>query len=64
MIRPGPTGCRSAAASALHQKALKFQRSRAPKAVNCKRLLGGTWSIGLQALFTNTFRLAYVTLTL
>ncbi len=26
---------------AQHQKALKYQRSRAPKAVNCKRLLGG-----------------------
>jgi len=26
---------------ALHQKALKCQRSRAPKAVSCKRLFGG-----------------------
>jgi hypothetical protein len=26
----------------LHQKALKCQRSRAPKAVSCKRVLGGS----------------------
>ncbi len=41
-MRGGPTPCASVAAEgAQHRKTLKCQRSRAPKAVNCKRLLGG-----------------------
>jgi hypothetical protein len=35
-----PTCCASAAAEAL-RKLSKYQRSRAPKAVSCKRLFGG-----------------------
>src|SRR5262245_5480246 len=36
----GLTACASVAAEARHWKAFKCHRSRAPKAVNCMRLLG------------------------